>query len=213
VKRDFVDNRSLAYFQFLKFQADFRRYMPLTPRQTFAYRLNLGLAKPYGVSNGVLPYEKYFFAGGSTSIRAWQPRRLGPGSYAPNRNEDGSFDYRFEQPGEILLEGMFELRSKIYGYFDGVFFVDLGNSWTFSPDPTRPGANFQFDKFYKDLAVGTGKGLRMDFGFLILRLDMGVKAVDPARASGERFILGNFFSRFLGEKGQTVFNVGIGYPF
>lgn len=213
VKKDFVDQRSLAYFQFLKFQADFRRYIPLTPTQTFAYRFNLGLAKPYGVSNGVLPYEKYFFAGGSTGIRAWQPRRLGPGSFTPVKNEDGSFDYRFEQPGEILFEGMFEWRSKIYGYFDGVFFVDVGNSWTFAPDPTRPGANFEFDKFYKDLAVGTGIGLRMDFDFLILRLDMGVKAVDPARATGERFILGNFFTRFLGEKGQTVFNVGIGYPF
>ena len=213
VKRDFVDERSLAYFQFLKFQADFRRYVPLSNRHTFAYRINLGLAKPYGVSDGVLPYEKYFFAGGSTGIRAWQPRRLGPGSYTPPQREDGSFDYRFEQPGEILLEGMFELRSKLYGYFDGVFFVDLGNSWTFLPDPTRPGANFELQRFYKEIAVGTGLGIRMDFDFLVLRLDMGVKALDPARPDGERFILGKFFNRFLGERGQTVFNVGIGYPF
>lgn len=213
VKREFIEERSLAYFQFLKFQADFRRYIPLSRQQTFAYRLNLGMAKPYGISNGVLPYEKYFFAGGSTGIRAWQPRRLGPGSFTPEIREDGSFDYRFEQPGDILFEGMFELRSKIYGYFDGAFFVDLGNTWSFQENPTRPGGNFEFNRFWREIAVGTGLGLRMDFDFLVLRLDMGVKAVDPARPIGQRFILGNFFNKFLGERGQTVFNIGIGYPF
>jgi outer membrane protein insertion porin family len=213
VNSEFYENRNLSYFQFLKFQADFRRFMPISRRQIFAYRLNLGLAKPYGASNGVLPYEKYFFAGGSTGIRAWQPRRLGPGSNTPNTFEDGTFDYRFEQPGEILFEGMFELRSKLYGYFDGAFFIDVGNTWTFNEDLTRPGANFEFNRFYKEIAVGTGLGLRMDFEFLVLRLDMGVKAVDPARDEGERFILGNFFKSFLGERGQTVFNIGIGYPF
>nr|WP_041779368.1 BamA/TamA family outer membrane protein [Belliella baltica] len=213
VDRSLLENRSLAYFQFLKFQADFRRYIPISSKRTFAYRLNLGLAKPYGISDGVLPYEKYFFAGGSTGIRAWQPRRLGPGSYTPPINENGSFDYRFEQPGDILFEGMFELRQKLYGYFDGAFFVDIGNSWTFQEDPTRPGADFKFNRFYKELAVGTGIGLRMDFDFLVLRLDMGVKAIDPARPEGNRLILGNFFKGFLGEPGQTVFNIGIGYPF
>jgi outer membrane protein insertion porin family len=213
LKEDFIAERSLAYFQFLKFQSDFRRYIPLSRNQTFAYRLNLGLARPYGISDGVLPYEKYFFAGGSTGIRAWQPRRLGPGSNTPDTFEDGTFDYRFEQPADILLEGMFELRSKIYGYFDGAFFIDLGNSWTFQEDLARPGANFEFNRFWKEIAVGTGLGLRMDFDFLVLRLDMGVKAVDPARPIGERFILDKFFRNFLGERGQTVFNIGIGYPF
>jgi hypothetical protein len=213
VSDDFVENRSLAYFQFLKFQSDFRRYIPITKYQTFAYRLNLGLARPYGVSNGILPYEKYFFAGGSTGIRAWQPRRLGPGSNTPNILEDGTFDYRFEQPGDILFEGMFELRTKLYGYFDAAYFIDLGNTWTFLPDPTRPGANFEFNRFYKEIAVGTGIGLRMDFDFLVLRLDMGVKAIDPARPLGQRYVLNQFFRSFPGFRGQTVFNIGIGYPF
>lgn len=210
----FISDRSYQYFQFLKFQSDFRRYRPLSQKSTFAYRLNLGLAKPYGVSNGVLPYEKYFFAGGSTSIRAWQPRRLGPGSFSPEKNEDGTFDYRFEQPGEILFEAMFEYRQKLFGYFDGAIFVDVGNTWTFGEDPSRPGADFQVKRFYKELAVGTGLGLRMDFDFLVLRLDMGIKAYDPARPEGERYILDNIsFSSPLGEKSQRVFNIGIGYPF
>lgn len=213
LNQNLLENKSLAYFQFLKFQADFRRYIPLSNKQTLAYRLNLGIARPYGVSNGVLPYEKYFFAGGSTGIRAWLPRRLGPGSYTPLTNEDGSFDYRFEEPADILFEGMFELRQKLYGYFDAAFFIDFGNSWTFEKDFTRPGADFQFNRFYKEIAVGTGVGLRMNFDFLVLRLDMGVKAVDPARPEGQRFILANFFKGFLGQPGQTVFNIGIGYPF
>lgn len=212
LNNNFVEDRNLAYFQFLKFQADFRRYIPITREQTFAYRLNLGMARPYGVSNGILPYEKYFFAGGSTGIRAWQPRRLGPGSFTPNVLENGLFDYRFEQPGDIIFEGMFEFRSKIYGYFDGAFFIDVGNSWTFLEDPTRPGANFEFNRFYKELAVGTGIGLRMDFDFLVLRLDLGIKAIDPAREPGERFILDEFFTSRLG-RSNAVFNIGIGYPF
>lgn len=207
VSDDFFENRSLAYFQFLKFQSDYRRYIPITNKQTFAYRINLGLARPYGVSDGVLPYEKYFFAGGSTGIRAWQPRRLGPGSNVPTQ------DYRFEQPGEILFEGMFELRTKLYGYFDAAYFIDLGNSWTFQEDKTREGANFEFNRFYKEIAVGTGVGLRMDFDFLVLRLDLGVKAFDPGRPLGQRYVLNQFFRSFPGFRGQTVFNIGIGYPF
>ncbi|WP_342450696.1 BamA/TamA family outer membrane protein [Lunatimonas salinarum] len=209
-----TQDRSLQYFQFLKFQSDFRRYLPLSNRSTMAYRVNVGLAKPYGISEGVLPYEKYFFAGGSTSIRAWQPRRLGPGSFTPEIREDGTFDYRFEQPGEILFETMLEFRRKLFGYFDGAFFIDAGNTWNFQEDPSREGADFRVDRFYKEIAVGTGLGLRMDFDFLVLRLDMGIKAYDPARAEGERFILDNLsFSRPLGERGQHVFNIGIGYPF
>ena len=209
----FGDN-SLNYFQFLKFQSDFRKYIPLTNKSTFAYRLNLGLAKPYGISGGVLPYEKYFFAGGSTSIRAWQPRRLGPGSFTPDLDEEGTFDYRFEQPGEILFEAMFEYRRKLFGYFDGAIFVDAGNTWTFAVDPSREGTDFKVNRFYKEIAVGTGVGLRMDFEFLVLRLDMGIKAYDPARPENERFILDKLsLKNPLGEKGQQVFNIGIGYPF
>ncbi|WP_449406493.1 translocation and assembly module lipoprotein TamL [Pararhodonellum marinum] len=211
---EFIEQRSLAYFQFVKMQADYRRYIPLGKKNTFAHRLNFGVARPYGVSNGILPYEKYFFAGGSTSIRAWLPRRLGPGSFTPAVREDGTFDYRFEQPGDILLEAMFEYRQKLFGYFDGAVFVDAGNIWTFPGGTSREGGEFRVDRFYKEIAVGTGVGVRMDFEFLVIRLDMGIKAYDPARPEGERWILDNLsFNRPLGERGQTVFNVGIGYPF
>ncbi|MEN2281204.1 BamA/TamA family outer membrane protein [Algoriphagus sp. SE2] len=208
------ETTDFARFQWLKFQADFRRYLPIDKKQTIAYRLNFGIAQPYGLSSGILPYEKYFFAGGGTSIRAWQARRLGPGSFTPQVNEQGYFDYRFEQPAEMLLETMLEYRRNLVGYFDMALFIDAGNSWNIGVEPSRPSSDFRFDRFYKEIAVGTGIGLRMDFDFLIIRLDMATKAIDPARPEGERWILNKLsFKRPLGEKGQTVFNFGIGYPF
>jgi outer membrane protein insertion porin family len=203
-----------ANFQWLKFQADFRRYYPISEKQTFAYRLNFGIARPYGVSSGILPYEKYFFAGGGTSIRAWQARRLGPGSSKPVIGEKGVYNYTNEQPAEMILESMLEYRKNLVGYFDLALFVDAGNSWMIGPDPARPGADFRYDRFYKEIAFGTGIGLRMDFDFLVIRLDLATKAIDPAQDEGERWVLDNIsFKSPFGVKGQTVLNFGIGYPF
>ncbi len=214
VRRNDSPEINYANFQWLKGQVDYRRYYPISKKQTLAYRLNFGMARPYGVSAGILPYEKYFFAGGGTSIRAWQARRLGPGSSTPITGPGGNYDYRNEQPAEMILESMFEYRRKLFSYFDMAVFLDAGNSWMIGRDDARPGADFRYDRFYKEIAVGTGVGLRMDFDFLVIRLDLATKALDPARQEGERWILDNIrFNKPLGEKGQTVFNFGIGYPF
>lgn len=214
VRRNDSPEIDYANFQWLKGQIDYRRYYPISKKQTLAYRLNFGLARPYGVSAGILPYEKYFFAGGGTSIRAWQARRLGPGSSTPITGPGGNYDYRNEQPAEMILESMFEYRRKLFSYFDMAIFLDAGNSWMIGRDDARPGADFRYDRFYKEIAVGTGVGLRMDFDFLVIRLDLATKALDPAREEGQRWILDNIrFNKPLGEKGQTVFNFGIGYPF
>lgn len=203
-----------ANFQWLKTQVDFRRYYPVNEKQTFAYRFNFGWARPYGVSAGVLPYEKYFFAGGGTSIRAWQARRLGPGSFQPETGERGIYDYTNEQPAEMILETMLEYRRKLFGYFDMALFIDAGNSWMIGVDLARPGADFRWDRFYREIAIGAGFGLRMDFEFLVVRLDLATKAVDPARPLGERWVFDNVsFRQPFGVRGQTVLNFGIGYPF
>jgi len=208
------ETTDFARFQWLKFQADYRRYCPLNQKSTFAYRANFGIANPYGVSNGILPYEKYFFAGGGTSIRAWQARRLGPGSYTPPIGAKGRYDYAFEQPAEMIMETMLEYRRNLVGYFDMAVFVDAGNAWVIGVDNSRPGADFRFDRFYKEIAIGTGLGLRMDFNFLVVRLDLATKAVDPSMPEGERWVLDNIsFNQLFGLKGQTVLNFGIGYPF
>jgi hypothetical protein len=214
VRRNDSPEIDYANFQWLKGQIDYRRYYPISKKQTLAYRLNFGMARPYGVSSGILPYEKYFFAGGGTSIRAWQARRLGPGSSTPITGAGGNYDYRNEQPAEMILESMFEYRRKLFSYFDMAVFLDAGNSWMIGRDDARPGADFRYDRFYKEIAIGTGVGLRMDFDFLVIRLDLATKALDPARQEGQRWILDNIrLNKPFGERGQTVFNFGIGYPF
>jgi outer membrane protein insertion porin family len=214
VRSNSEPNIEYANFQWVKTQIDFRRYYPLDEKQTFAYRLNFGWARPYGVSAGILPYEKYFFAGGGTSVRAWQARRLGPGSYSPPTGDRGEYNYTNEQPAEMIIESMLEYRRKLVGYFDMAVFVDIGNSWVIGYDAARPGADFRYDRFYKELAVGGGIGVRMDFDFLVLRLDLATKAVDPAKPLGQRWVLDNInLGRPFGVRGQTVLNFGIGYPF
>jgi outer membrane protein assembly factor BamA len=114
----------------------------------------------------------------------------------------------------MIFETMLEYRRKLLGYFDMALFIDAGNSWMIGLDNSRPGADFRFNRFYRELAVGTGIGLRMDFDFLVIRLDMATKAVDPSQPEGDRWVLDNVtFRSPLGVRGQTVINFGIGYPF
>lgn len=208
---EILDSLNLAYFKFVKLNTDYRQYVPLSRNTTFAYRFNLGVAIPYGNTVG-LPYEKFFFAGGSNSIRAWPPRRLGPGSFTPpNTDSEGYINYEVEQPGEILLETSVEIRRNIFGVIDGAVFLDAGNIWLIEEESARPGGDFDLNRFYKEIALGTGMGLRLDFSYLIARFDFGLKLYDPARIEGQRWI-GQQFT--VGEELQHfTFNIGIGYPF
>ncbi|MGB5929604.1 MAG: BamA/TamA family outer membrane protein [Cyclobacteriaceae bacterium] len=203
-----TDSTGLDFYQWLKFYADFRQNVPINTNQSFAWRINMGVAKPYG-RNEVLPYEKYFFAGGSNSVRAWRPRRLGPGSFTP-LNPDGSRNYTslFEQPGTVTFIASAEFRRKIIGFLNGALFIDAGNVWTLNEDPSRPGADFSFTDFYQEMAIGGGIGFRFDFSFLILRLDIATKLRDPAIEAGSKWLFNPF-----GDNEETVLNIGIGYPF
>ncbi len=215
----FEKNRTdtIQHFQYVKFSSDFRRHITINETNGIATRINFGIAYPYG-KNKTLPYEKFFFAGGSNSLRAWAPRRLGPGSQKPKLNEnperDGLFDYSIEKPGEILLEANIEYRSKLIGFIDWAFFVDAGNVWKFYENPAFPGADFKFNRFYKEIAIGMGLGLRLNFSFLVIRFDYGIKMYDPARDEGQRWIGDNLsLFNWRGEPGQALWNIAIGYPF
>ncbi|RZK61252.1 MAG: hypothetical protein EOO59_05520, partial [Hymenobacter sp.] len=211
----------LEVYDFAKIAVDYRRYYRLSPQTYLAWRLNGGIAHaltrtpstdssvtPPVTSNlFTIPYDKYFFVGGSNSVRAWQPRRLGTGSYA-TRLADGDRDYITEQPGELLLEGSLEYRFPVYSFIKGALFTDFGNVWTLQPDPARPGAEFRFDSFAKQFAVGSGIGIRLDFTFLILRFDIATKVYDPTNTAPWR--IRNVLSQTTN---QTALNVGIGYPF
>lgn len=215
-------DRGLAYFKYLRLNVDLRRITVLTKHLVLAKRFNAGTAYSFNDDKS-LPYEKFFFAGGSNSVRAWRPRRLGPGSFKPalaeDPDEDGLFNYQIEQPAEILLEGSIELRQKLFGFISGALFIDAGNVWTRVerkiPDEIQGTSKFEFDRFYKEIGVGTGFGVRFDFSFLILRLDAGIKVYDPARDKANRFVLDNmkFFSPFGTNKEPVIYNIGIGYPF
>lgn len=240
---NFILKEGLQTYKYLRAGFDIRRNTVLDKTAILAYRFNSGVAYSYGADHS-LPYEKYFFAGGSNGVRAWRPRRLGVGSYpvklSDNPNKDGLFDYRYEKPGEILLEASVEYRQKLFGFVSGAVFVDAGNVWLFreqAPQTSSEAAKypewtgntkFKFDQFYKEIAVGTGFGLRFDFAFLVLRLDVGIKAYDPSRQAGDRFVLDkvSLWSPYGGATpGSTadpnysrvrepvIYNVGIGYPF
>jgi outer membrane protein assembly factor BamA len=213
----------LSVYDFARFSADYRRYHHLTPNTFFVWRLNGGVVHALSRTDGqlVVPYDKSFFAGGSTSLRAWQPRRLGPGGYTPVRTVrvDGKSetirDYVSEQPGELLLEGSVEYRFPIYSFVKGAVFTDFGNVWDIQKqkkpngDYIRDGAQFQLNSFYRQIAVGSGFGIRFDFTFLILRLDVATKIYDPTAPAADKWALRNFDS----SANPISFNLGIGYPF
>jgi outer membrane protein assembly factor BamA len=210
-----VNNDSLQLYSYLRVHLDYRQVTPKSRKGKLAYKIKVGAAIPYG-ENGVLPYEKYFFGGGSTSIRAWKPRRLGPGAY-DHIDESGQVSYQFEQQGEILLETSLEYRQKIIGILQGATFLDAGNIWTINEEPSRPGSQFKIDTFVRQIALGGGIGLRFDFSFLLIRFDAAVKIVDPARPLGSRFILeSGFYDPPFDNRRRTepvVYHFAIGYPF
>lgn len=218
-----ISAEGLQKFKYLRASVDFRRTKVLNRTTMLAYRFNTGVAYAYGDTTRALPYEKYFFAGGSNSIRAWRPRRLGQGSFKPdisdNISQDGLFNYQFEKPGDILLEGSVEIRKKIFGFVEGAVFIDAGNVWTFRPlddnNEDKGNSEFKLNQFYREIGVGTGFGLRFNFSFLILRFDVGIKAYDPARDEGNKWVLDNmrFLRPYTSENEPVIYNIGIGYSF
>ncbi|SNT38745.1 Outer membrane protein assembly factor BamA [Ekhidna lutea] len=211
---------SLETYKYAKAQIDLRKIERLTRNTNLAARLNIGLAYPYG-ANRSLPYEKYFFAGGSSSIRAWKPRRLGPGAYGSFEDADGNpleeINDNNEQRGELLIESSIELRQDLVGFLEGAVFIDAGNIWQVrqslvnaDKDPEGDDGLFKFENFVDEIAVGAGVGLRFDLQFLIFRVDLGLKLFDPGQKRGERFVGNEIFSNF--DRNSEI-NIGIGYPF
>jgi len=207
---DLLGNKeTMQFYRFLRINIDYRRYIFLGQKRTsqLAYKFIGGIAYAYGEENDYqLPYEKNFFIGGPSSLRAWKPRRLGPGS----RNTDTNL---IEQPGSVLIESSVEYRFKILkflGDINGAFFLDAGNIWGINY-PNSPLSNFKLDSFIEQIAVGTGFGLRWDFNYFILRLDMAAKVVNPAKPKNEKWVLNQVS---LNESENPLeFNIGIGYPF
>ncbi len=190
----------VRYAQFVKADGEYRFNHYVNKANTIVYRFFLGCGYPYG-NMKALPFEEAYYCGGANGIRAWQARTLGPGAYVPEEKYPNSV-------GDLKMEANVEYRFKLFWLLEGALFLDTGNVWNLKRYENRDGSHLT-SEFYKQVAVGTGVGLRLDVNFFLLRFDLGVKMHDPAQPEGKRFVL---FTR-NGGFDNSVFNVAIGYPF
>ncbi len=192
---------NIPFAQYVKGDIDYARNVLIDPKNSIAWHVGLGIAYPYGNAT-LIPFEKRYFSGGANSVRGWSVRDLGPGSFAG----DGNF---MNQTGDLKLDASIEYRTDLFWKLRGAAFVDAGNIWTLRNYESQPGGRFRFGKFYKQIAVAYGIGFRLDLDFFILRIDGGMKAINPVYSSGrQRYpIIHPKFSR------DFAFHFAVGYPF
>ena len=192
------------FSQFIKGQVQlvYNRRLVRKSDQWLVSRVLVGAEHPYGNSNQV-PYSEQFYIGGANSIRAFTVRSLGPGSYrSPESERDGYFD----QTGTFKLELNTEYRFPIVSVLHGAVFVDAGNIWLLKEDPLRPGGLLKASTFLRDIALGTGVGLRVDIGVMVLRGDLGYGLHAPYYTG-----INHYFN--IKFKNAFAFHLAIGYPF
>ncbi len=206
-----------SFEQFLKLDLDVRYYRKFNDKQTFVFRFNTGVTRPFGFSSQV-PYVKQFYLGGGNSMRAWRIRELGPGGYLAPTPDTVLNNVAFFQTADFKIEANLEYRFNLIGNFDGAFFLDMGNIWSLDPNDERPNSQFNLirdidpvtkertDGFLDQIAIGTGFGVRWDFSYFILRFDLGIKLRDPSTKTW----FPNW-SRF-GFNDLNA-NLAVGYPF
>lgn len=194
----------LPFSQFIKGQAQLvysRRLIP-GKNQWLVSRVLIGAEHAYGNSTTV-PYAEQFYIGGANSIRAFTVRSLGPGSYrAPESEKNGYFD----QTGTFKFEMNTEYRFPIISILHGAVFLDAGNIWLLKDDPLRPGGKLKGKTFLRDLALGTGVGLRVDIGMMVIRGDLGYGLHAPYDTGTAGYWNIPFKKAF-------AFHLAIGYPF
>ena len=192
------------YSQFLKLTSEVIVYRKITETSLLATRFMGGIGCAYGNSR-VMPYSEQFYIGGANSIRAFTIRSIGPGSY--HLESDNKTAY-LDQTGDIKLEGNVELRFKIMYQLNGAIFLDAGNVWLLRNDPKRPGGEFKLAGLLKEIALGTGFGLRYDFGFIVLRGDLGIALHTPYKNPDK-----SGYYNIPKFKDGLRFHLAIGYPF
>jgi outer membrane protein insertion porin family len=211
IKRgDTVTIFNAAFSQYVKVETDTRYYIKTGSKSVWANRIIAGVGLPYG-NSGSLPFIKQFFSGGNNSIRAFRSRSLGPGTSLPKGF--GTSTFLPDQSGDIKLEMNTEYRAKLIGIVNGAVFVDAGNIWLYNKDTAQVGGQFS-NQFLKELAVGTGVGIRIDVSFLVLRLDLAFPLRKPYLPDGQRWVIDKIdFGNSTWRKQNLVFNLAIGYPF
>ena len=193
----------LPYAEYVKGDLDFAPAYKIDDENTLAGHISIGVALPYGNSLA-LPFEKRYYGGGANSVRGWSTRSLGPGTY---NNVTAGYDFA-NKTGDIKLDFSIEYRHKLTKMFELATFVDAGNIWTIKDYQSQPGGYFQFSTFSKELASAYAPGSRVDLDFLLLRLDMGMKAYNPALHGKDRW---SIIKPNIGR--DFAFHFAIGYPF
>ncbi|WP_166966105.1 translocation and assembly module lipoprotein TamL [Yeosuana marina] len=187
---------NVAFSQYAKTELDYIKHWNLGKKNVFAVRSYAGIAIPYGNSTSI-PFSKSFFAGGANDNRAWTAYSLGPGSSeSSNEFNEANFKLAFSA----------EERFNLFGSLNGAVFVDAGNIWNVLDEVNDKKAIFSGFNSLKDIAVGSGFGLRYDFSFFVFRFDIGFKTYDPSYQDKNRWFNDYNF-------GNAVYNIGINYPF
>lgn len=183
--------------QYFKVELEYKKYWELTKDNIFIFRTFVGAAMPYGNSTNI-PFSRSYSAGGSNELRAWRTWDLGPGA------ELNNLEYNV---ATFKLVSNLEYRFTITDKIHSAVFIDAGNIWdiTDSNLVSEEGKLKSFSSF-KNTAVGSGFGLRYDFGFLVFRFDIGFKTYEPYLLTDNKWFLNYNF-------GNATYNIGINYPF
>lgn len=187
---------NVAYSQYIKGEVELIKHWEIDENNILAFRGFTGLAIPYGNSNSI-PFTRSYFGGGVNDNRGWRAFDLGPGS-SSDKDEFNEANFK------ISLN--LEYRFTVLGSFKGALFIDSGNIWDVENNITEEASIFNSLEDFREMAVATGFGLRYDWGFFVLRFDIGFKTHNPARSEGERWFKEYNFK-------HAVYNIGINYPF
>ena len=193
----------MPFSQFIKGTAQIVYSRRIKGEHWFVARMFGGVAHAYGNGHEV-PYSEQFYVGGANSVRAFTVRSIGPGSYHPDKDDVNS---NFDETGTFKFECNAEYRFPIFGPVHGAFFLDAGNVWLLKNDPNRPGGKLEGRTFFRDLAVGTGVGLRFDISMLVIRGDLGIGIHAPYDTGHGGYYNMESFKKSL------AFHLAIGYPF
>ena len=183
--------------QYAKMDLEYKKFWDLSLDNVLAFRSFLGIAIPYNNSN-TIPFSRSYFIGGPNDLRAWKIYDLGPGSTKTG------LEYNI---GNLKFLNSLEYRFKIINSVKGALFIDAGNIWDITnSELTETEAKFKNLNSFKDIAIGSGFGIRYDLSFILLRLDLGFKTYEPYNSNGNKWFKNYNFK-------NNVYNFGISYPF
>ena len=203
------DDPGIAFAKYFRYEMDIRMNQEFSKTRSLATRFNFGIITPFD-RNRIAPFIKQFGVGGPNSLRAWNIKEPGPGSYVDPLSKIRQRSNIFIQQGDLKLEANIEYRFNIFSLIDGAFFADAGNVWNLKPDDERPGSNIT-GKFYEEIALAIGYGIRANFDFFIIRFDAGYKTRNPYK---DAYTGRNWFTfTEIRQQGIGNIQVAVNYPF